>query len=152
MITKDDFNYLILEEDYSSVLSLFDEDPFSVRRLLTQLTYAPDTQLHANAIKAFVMLSKERAQANPLFFTETIRRHIWGMNEEGGNIDWSAPEIIAAIIAGNMEQFKEFAPIMFYNALPELIFHDSLRAALLLLKAVNPELTAPYLAELDAAI
>ena len=144
MLAREEFNALIQRADFASVLCLFDEDPSQVRRLLTRLTYLRGTLLHENAIKAFKMLSTERAEANRKFFEETIRRHLWGMNEEGSNIDWSAPEIIGAIIAGRPDLYKQFLSLMFYNALLEPIFHESLQAALEIVAQAAPELAAPY--------
>ena len=136
-ITRDNFNALVEAGDFDAILRLFDDDPSAVRRLLTRLTYSPDAAHHANAIQAFKMLSSQRATQKPEFFREIIRRHIWGMNEEGGNIDWSAPEIIAAVIAGSPELFHSFIPIMYNTAIAEPLFHDSLHAALQLIAEIH---------------
>jgi len=144
---KDGFTRLVLQADYDAVLRQFDESPGLVRRLLTRLTFDPDTPLQKNAIQAFLVLSRERGGDNPLFFKETIRLHIWGMNDESSNIDWSAPEIIGAIIAGRLDLFGAFLPFMFYRALPEPIFRNSLLAALQLIASIDPDLAAPYLTE-----
>ena len=143
--SKEDFNRLVLAEDYDAILGLHEEAPGAVRRLLTRLTYEPGSALQKAAIQAFYVLSHERAGDDVPFFTETIRLHIWGMNEEGGNIDWSAPEIIGATIAGRPDLFGEFLPFMYHRALAEPIFHKSLSAALQLIATVDPELAAPYL-------
>jgi len=90
-VSKAAFNQLIAEKDFAGLLQVFDQDAPTVRRLLTRITYSPETLLHGNAIEAFCFLSKERGAAHPQFFREIIRRHVWGMNDEGGNIDWSAP-------------------------------------------------------------
>jgi len=149
MIGRDEFNHLILSEDYDAIVSLFDEEPGAVRRLLTRLTFDPGTPLQKNAIRAFAVLSKKRADDNKLFFTDTIRQHVWGMNDESSNIDWSAPEIIGAIIAGRLDLYSRFIPIMFYNALPEPIFHNSILSALHIIAEEDPEIAAPYLEELS---
>ena len=60
----------------------------------------------------FRFLSENRSSLKPKYFGETIRRHIWGMNEEGSNNDWSVPEIIGGIIAGNLSLFGELTTIM----------------------------------------
>ena len=144
MIAREAFNHLVAEADFDAVLSLFDENSGAVRRLLTRLTYEPDSLLQKHAIQAFFLLSKERAGDNYEFFREIIRSHIWGMNDESGNIDWSAPEIMGAIIAGRLDLFGEFVTIMYHTAAPEPIFHDSLLAALELIATVDPEAAAPY--------
>lgn len=151
LISIDAFNRLITAGDYRAVLALFDEDPSEVRRLLTRLTYTRQTILHANALVAFSLLSEERSEQEPGFFTETIRRHLWGMNEEGGNIDWSAPEIIGAIIAGNIKRFSSYVPILYNTAVSEPILHQSLIAALELIATVEPEPALTFLSEMQDA-
>jgi len=147
MINREEFNRMVLDADYDAVLSLFDESPGAVRRMLNRLTFEPGTPLQKAAIRTFMVLSHQRAAKQRLFFLETIRQHVWGMNEESSTIDWCGPEIIGAIIAGSPHLYREFLPIMFYNALHEPIFHNSLLAALEMIAAIDAELAAPYQAE-----
>ena len=141
----DEFELLIAEGDFDAVLCWFDKYPAAVRRLLTRITYSSDVLLHKNAIVAFRVLSKERATRTPEFFREVIRRHVWGMNDEGGNIDWSAPEIIAAIITGCPELFSDFIPIMYHAAVAEPTFHDSLYRGLEMIAEVKPDEASRFL-------
>ncbi|MDR2493350.1 MAG: hypothetical protein LBD25_07860 [Coriobacteriales bacterium] len=128
------------EGDFDQVLAAFDQDRSRVLRDLARLTYAPGDALCGQAVAALRGLSERRAAQDPEFFREVIRRRIWGMNEEGGNIDWSAPECVAAVIAGSPSHYREFVTVMFCAAADEPIFADSLRAALKLLKESDPSL------------
>ena len=126
------------------ILHLFDEDPDRVRRYLTRLSYTPDDPVRDRAIEVVRLLSRERSRSMPEFFHETIRRHIWAMNEEGGNIDWSAPEIIGAVIAGNPEMFGKFFSFAFIAAVDELTFQPSLVRAYDLVREAAPEVVEGY--------
>jgi len=138
LITKRQLYQLLKQGDFDNVLSAFDEDAELVRRLLTRASYDRDDEAHGQVVGAFRYLSERRAQQRPEFFREIIRRHLWAMNEESGNIDWSAPEIIVAVIVGAPGLFSEFASYMFEAAAPEPVFHPSLMAALEMLALVNP--------------
>ncbi|MDR1604951.1 MAG: hypothetical protein LBS10_09240 [Gracilibacteraceae bacterium] len=137
-LDKNEFYRLLRRGDFAAITDIFDQNPLAVRRLLTRLSYAPADDLHRNGILCWRELSARRATARPDFFREVIRRHIWGMNDEGGNIDWSAPEIIGAIVAGAPELYAEFIPIMRMAAEAEPLLHPSLQAALTMLSRDQP--------------
>lgn len=132
-LDKNEFYRLLDQGDFAAITRMFDQNPLAVRRLLTRLSYAAADGPRRNAILCWRELSARRAAGRPDFFREVIRRHIWGMNDEGGNIDWSAPEIIAAVIAGAPELYKEYIPIMRMAAEAEPSLRPSLQAALAIL-------------------
>ena len=125
-ITKQGVSDIVRNEQWERLVALFDQNPDRVRRYVTRLSFMPGDEVHAKAIDAFRVLSRERSSSNPKFFLETIRRHIWAMNDEGANDDWSAPEIICAIIAGNPQRFKQFYSYAYNAAIDELMFQPSL--------------------------
>lgn len=149
-ITKSGIRVLVEAGDMQALLARFDEDPSRVRRFLKRLAYAPDDACHANAIGCFRMLSRERSAHMPTFFREIIRRNLWEMNEEGGNVAWSAPEIAAAVVAGSPEEYGPFASYLIMAALDEPTLHPSLTAAADLLAAADPALVHEFLPELEA--
>ncbi len=146
------FKQLLLEEDTDTLIKLFDKDPSSVRRLITRYSYSPNEDIQKAAIDGFYNLSKQRAITQTNFFREIIRRHIWGMNDEGGNIDWSAPEIIGAVIAGQPKLFYEFISIMFYTAYEEPFFHTSLLKALLMIERSEPGAAKAFIKKTNSVI
>ena len=87
--------------------------------------------------------------SHPEFFRETIRRHIWAMNDESGNMDWLAPEIIGQIVAAQPRMFEEFASIMIEAALKEPPFYPSLRKAVKLLAGTDKNLIQHQLSRLQ---
>lgn len=149
-ITKSGVRALVESGDEAAVLALFDEDPHRVQRFLKRLACAPDAPYHEGAIACFRMLSRERSERLPGFFQETIRRSLWEMNEEGGNVAWSAPEIAAAVVAGAPERYGQFASYLIMAALDEPSFHPSLLAAASLLAEADPALVEGFLPELES--
>lgn len=148
-VTKQQIRELVEEHDTVVLLALFDEDPDRVRRYLTRLAYDPDSPIHADTIECIRFLSHERSESMPTFFYETIRRHIWAMNEEGGNIDWSAPEIIGAVIAGNPHRYGEFFSFAYCAAVDELTFQPSLVRAFDIVSAADEELVSEFKPQID---
>lgn len=137
------------ENDHDRILDLFDRDPSSVRRGLTRVTYDKDEDIAGRAAAFFGFLAKERASSQPEYFREIIRRHIWGMNDESGNMDWRAPEIIANIVVAEPDSFGEFAPIMIEAALKEPIFYPSLLKAVKALASKDMKLIEYHLPSLE---
>ena len=149
-ITKRGVRALVEAGDETAILALFDEDPHRVQRFLKRLACAPDAAHHARTIECFRMLSRERSARMPEFFRETIRRSLWEMNEESGNVAWSAPEIVAAVVAGAPERYGRFASYLIMAALGEPTFHPSLIAAADLLASANPALVEEFLPQLES--
>lgn len=141
---------LLEQENYDEILTLFDAEPDLVRRYLTMATYARDAALSEPAVRCFGFLARARGQAQPEFFRETIRRHLWAMNDESGNMDWRGPEIIAQIVAAQPALFAEYASFMLEAALAEPVFYPSLRKAVALLVAADPKLIEYQRTRLEA--
>lgn len=148
-ITKEKILELVEGRDYVALLALFDEDPDRVRRFLMRLAYDPHASYHDEAIYCLQYLSHERSNAMPEFFLETMRRQLWAMNEEGGNISWSAPEIIIATVAGNPKRFGDFFSFAYEAAIDEMVFQPSLVKAYDLMAAKDASFVAQYAEEIE---
>lgn len=146
MITRKTVRGLVERRDEAALLQFFDEDPDRVRRYITRLAFSADDAVRDAAIQSFRILSRERSNAMPDFFLETIRRHIWNMNEESGNIDWAAPEIIAATIAGNPERYRQSFSFAFCAAIEEESFQPSLVRAFDLLAEIDYSIVEEFAA------
>ena len=143
-ITKKHVREIVEQGDFQTLLEMFDEDPSRVRRYITRLAFIRGTRLHTNTLESFKMLSSERAEVMPVFFLEIMRRALWEMNEEGGNIPWSAPEIIASVIAGKPSMFGGYFTYAYEAAREELMFQPSLVAAFDIVQKVEPSLVESF--------
>lgn len=148
MNKKQEIYQLLEKNSFDQLLDKFDREPNTVRKYMTMATHSQDENFRRKAIEFFGFLAEKRAAAYPEYFREIIRRHLWGMNEESGNTDWSAPEIIGAIIAAQPELFKEFASVMIEAALPEPIFHQGLLKAVEMMAAKDKDLIEYHLLRL----
>lgn len=148
-VTKHKVLELLRKDAYDELMSLFDLDPSRVRRYLTMATFAEDDVIREKTVNCFGFLAKKRGRTQPEFFRETIRRHIWAMNDESGNMDWLAPEIIGQIVAAQPDLFGEFASIMIEAALQEPPFYPSLQKAVKLLAGTDKKLIQHQLSRLQ---
>ncbi|MCR6545188.1 DVU0298 family protein [Dehalobacterium formicoaceticum] len=148
MTQKERIYQLLAKEAFDQLLVLFDQKPNMIRKYATMAAYHLDEGFRKKSIDFFGYLSEKRAVAQPEYFREIMRRHLWGMNEESGNIDWSAPEIIGAIVAAQPDLFKEFAPIMIEAALCEPVFHQGMLKAVERMAAKDERLIEYHLPRL----
>lgn len=148
-LSKQGVQDIVASGQWERLVALFDQNPDRVRRYITRLTFMPGDAVHAKAIDAFRILSKERANVQPQFFLETIRRHLWAMNDEGANDDWSAPEIVCAIIAGDPARFRQFYSYVYSAAIEELMFQPSLLRASDLLIEYAPSVVDEFRQQIE---
>jgi hypothetical protein len=139
---------LLEDKQFERLLDLFDQDPNLVRKYMTMAAFYMEKTLGKNALEFIGFLSEKRAAQKPEYFREIIRRHIWGMNEEGANIDWMAPEIIGTIIASEPGLYGEFTSIMITAAIDEPIFQKGMFKAIRMLGPKNKELFEYHLPRL----
>jgi hypothetical protein len=114
---KREFLKYLKNQDIDSILQYFLEDPSQASRTLQLYVYGtPNDVIHWRAIDYMGIAAGKFAPENDELFRNVIRRYIWHMNEEGGNVPWVSGEIIGSIIA-NVEgkQFREFIGPWFYH-------------------------------------
>ncbi len=100
---------IVSSRDWERLRSLANEDRHVLSRLLA-LTYQPEGLLRWQAIEALGLASGRVADRDPEFVRGFIRRLFWSLNDESGNVGWSAPEAIGEIVASCPDVFPEFGP------------------------------------------
>lgn len=148
MSTKQEIYHMIEAKAFDRLLDFFDRRPNMVRKYVTMATHHENETFRRQAIDFLGFLAEKRADARPEYFREIIRRHLWGMNEESGNMDWSAPEIIGAIIAARPNLFGEFSSVMIEAALHEPVFYQGLLQAVRMMALQDKKLIAYHLPRL----
>ena len=100
------------------------------------------------AVEALGWLTEARASAEDEAFRNLLRRSLWAMNDESGNVPWAAPEVMAAIIAARPGQYGEFVPMLITNALDNPMCHQGLAWAVGRLAEDLSEALTPFLPRL----
>lgn len=76
-----------------------------------------------HAISALGALAEEYAYDNEEIYRNVIRRAVWAMADESGNVPWAAPEMMSAVIKACPQHYKEFVKIMITNGLDSPMCH-----------------------------
>ena len=75
------------------------------------------------AISALEKLAEAYSGKYDECYRNVIRRAVWAMADESGNVPWAAPEMMTAIIKANPLQYGEFIKIMINNGLDSPMCH-----------------------------
>ena len=109
----------LAREEYNALLALCDEDARGRRALWLALDEADDS-LRYRAVEAVAKLMELWwHQGRTEKVREHVRRLLWAMNDEAGQMSWSAPEAIAGIVALVPDLLDPYAGIMISRAFEE---------------------------------
>ena len=75
------------------------------------------------AISALEALAAAYAADHDEIYRNVIRRAVWAMADESGNVPWAAPEMMTAVIKACPQQYGEFIRIMITNGLDSPMCH-----------------------------
>ncbi len=75
------------------------------------------------AISALEALAAAYAADHDEIYRNVIRRAVWAMADESGNVPWAAPEMMTAVISACPQQYREFIKIMITNGLDSPMCH-----------------------------
>ncbi len=75
------------------------------------------------AVSALEALAGAYAADHDEIYRNVIRRAVWAMADESGNVPWAAPEMMTAVIKACPKQYAEFVKIMITNGLDSPMCH-----------------------------
>lgn len=75
------------------------------------------------AISALEALAAAYAADHDEIYRNVIRRAVWAMADESGNVPWAAPEMMTVVIKACPQQYGEFIKIMITNGLDSPMCH-----------------------------
>ena len=76
-----------------------------------------------HAISALEALAEAYAADHEEIYRNVIRRAVWAMADESGNVPWAAPEMMTAVIKACPQYYREFVKIMITNGLDSPMCH-----------------------------
>jgi hypothetical protein len=88
-----------------------EEETFKKRKFLSALCSQDDSVKWA-AVTAMGIYVSELAEKNLEAARNWMRRFMWQLNEESGNIGWGIPEVMGEVMARHEGIAQEFAPIL----------------------------------------
>jgi len=118
-LPKQQVHDLLLRRDFIGLVELCEEDRRSWRTLWATL-YDEDENLRWPAIEAVAKVMERWWQAGQKEnVREYIRRLLWSMCDEAGEMGWSAPQTIAEIISAIPELLEPYGSNMIARAFDE---------------------------------
>ncbi len=110
--TKTAVRELLQNSDMDGLASRAEGDPKVMRVLLSMLLETEDLQ-RWRAIQGIGAVAAVKARSKLETVSDLLRRLLWSMNDESGNVAWHAPEAIGEILARVPPLIGEFGPILF---------------------------------------
>jgi HEAT repeat protein len=89
---------LLERRDLTGLQALAAQTPQAASHLVGLLN-EPEDLLRWRAIEALGLLAARRATEDPDAVRDLIRRQLWSMNDESGNVAWHAAEAVGEILA-----------------------------------------------------
>ena len=125
---RTDYKKLITEyiagQNYDAIVEIGQENNAKALRFV-QMNIWGDyrKELRWYALSALEQLAKEFASEYDEVYRNVIRRAVWAMADESGNVPWAAPEMMAVVIKAAPAQYKDFVKIMVHNGLDSPMCH-----------------------------
>jgi len=122
---EQDVKALLLEQDYARLLHLCETDRRFWKALRSKL-YETDEDVRWPAIEAVARCMQEWWQeGHEERVREYMRRLLWSVTDESGEIGWSAPQTIAKIIVFIPQLLEPYGSMMISSALGEPFLAES---------------------------
>lgn len=114
----------IVEQNYQAIVEVGRENNARALRYVQMNIWGDyHNEQRWYAISALEALAKAYAAENDEIYRNVIRRAIWAMADESGNVPWAAPEMMTAVIKACPKQYQEFIKIMITNGLDSPMCH-----------------------------
>ena len=150
MSIRTDVAAYIKDADYQSLIDLARENQAKTLKFVQSHIYGDiNDSIRWHAICAFGYLAKTYADTYDEPYRNILRRCLWAMNDESGNVPWSAPEVMAAIIKAAPKYSSDFTAPMLTNGLDNPMCHSGVLWAIGHLGEDFAQELAPFLAKVE---
>ncbi len=149
MLKRPLLNELLVNKDYEKILEYARTNHKKTLNLIQrELYYDMDDPMRWYAIEALGYLAKHLTDEDPNIYIHMLQRFLWTMNDEGGNVPWSATECMASIIANQPKRFADYTPKLITNGLDNPMCFRGTLWACGKISQINPDLVLPFVEEL----
>ncbi|NLT96001.1 MAG: hypothetical protein GXW85_10845 [Clostridia bacterium] len=151
MDTKKLVTELLAEEKYEQIIKLAGKKHSQTLKYIQMHLFEDiNKPIRWYAIEALGRLAKEFASKEPEAYRNLLRRFLWAMNDESGNVPWSSPEAMASVIANQPFLLGDFTPFLITNALDNPMCHRGMLWAAGRIGRVRNILVLPFVKEITA--
>jgi len=140
---------LVSQEKYAQLVKLAEKKHSRTLKYIQMHLFADINEpLRWYAIEAIGRLARELAPKKTEVYRNLIRRFLWAMNDESGNVPWSSPEGIGSIVANQPFLFGDYTPMLITNALDNPMCHRGLLWAAGRIGRVRSSLVFPFIQDI----
>lgn len=140
---------LLLEEKYNQLVKLAGKKHSQTLKYIQMHLFEDINEpLRWYAIEAIGRLTREFGTKKLEAYRNLLRRFLWAMNDESGNVPWSSPEAMASIIANQPYLFGEFTPMLITNALDNPMCYRGMLWAVGRIGGIRNTLVIPFIKEI----
>lgn len=124
MSTRTNIASYIHKADYQALINTASKEQAKTLKYTQSHIYGDmDEATRWYAITAFGKLAKTYADEHDEAYRNILRRCLWAMNDESGNVPWSSPEVMASIIKAAPKYSYDFTAPMLTNGLDNPMCH-----------------------------
>ncbi len=110
-----------------------------------RLSYDKETLVGWRAIKAIGFAAREMLEDDYPFLRETVRKLLWSLSDESGEIGWPSPEMLGEIVSAGPEKFRDIIPLIAeVYALEETVFRSGVLYALVTIAEAGASFVLPH--------
>ncbi len=102
----------VSNKDWPALLELARQDSAKVLRFLTARLCTGDDDMKWKAVRALGVVAGEREVTGEERVRELLRRFVWQMSDESGNVPYGIPEAFGEVLVARPELQEEFLPLL----------------------------------------
>ena len=109
---KTDVKHAVNEKDWTELVQLARRDSGKVLRFLISHLCSGDAGLKWKTVRALGVVAADREGMGEDRIRELLRRFVWLLSDESGNVPFGVPEAFGEVLAARPEFQEEFLPLL----------------------------------------
>jgi hypothetical protein len=109
---KTDVEDAVSNKDWAGLVQLARQDSTKIVRYLTSRLCSGDEGLKWKAVRALGVVAADREAMGEDRIRELLRRFVWLLSDESGNVPFGVPEAFGEVLVARPEFQEEFLPLL----------------------------------------
>jgi hypothetical protein len=107
-----DVDLAVSDEDWAGLVQLARREPAKTLRHLTSRLCSADAPVKWKAVRAVAVVAGDREGISGNRIRELLRRFVWLLSDESGNVPFGVPEAFGEVLVARPELQAEFLPLL----------------------------------------
>ncbi len=109
---KADVEEAVSNKDWAKLLQLARQEPAQVMGYLTSRLCSDDAEMKWKAVRGLGIVAGDRGAMGDERVRELLRRFVWSLSDESGNVPFGVPEAFGEVLVARPEFQEEFLPLL----------------------------------------